>query len=68
MLAAVRIGEIAAAADNWRTAAGWMGRAAEDHQDVYRLEWLLQGRERYFREIDAGDAPDPTPSLLSPVP
>lgn len=68
MLAAARIGEISAAAGNWRGGANWMGRAAEQHLDVYRLDWLLQGRERFFRELGEGATDAAGPSLLAPAP
>ena len=28
-----------------------MDRAAGDHQEIYRMEWLLQGRGRFFEEL-----------------
>ncbi len=58
LLAATRLGELAAASGNLRSAASWFARAAEDHGGLYRMEWLLRGRERYFAELhDARTAP-----------
>jgi hypothetical protein len=68
MLASARIGEISAAAGNWRSAAGWMGRAAGENQDIDKLDWLLQGRQRYFEELGEDAARWPAPTLLPAAP
>jgi hypothetical protein len=68
MMAAARVGEMSAVTGNYRTAANWMGRAAESHQDIFRLDWLLQGRQRYFQELDENQKAWPPPTLLAPAP
>lgn len=65
MLAAARLGELAAADGNWRSAENWFERAADDHQDLYRMEWLLQGRGRHMKERGAADRVGSTPLLFA---
>lgn len=68
MLAAARVAEIQAARGHWRGAANWMDRAAEDHQEIYRMKWLLQGRGRYFEELGENPGVWPAPTLLPVAP
>ena len=68
MLAAARVAEIQAARGHWRGAANWMERAAEDHQEIYRMQWLLQGRGRYFEELGENPGAWPAPTLMPVAP
>jgi hypothetical protein len=68
LLAAARLGELAATAGNARSAANWLGRAAEDHQELYRLDWILKGRQRYFEELGEATASPAAPLLFSTAP
>lgn len=54
LLAEIRLGEIAAARDNYLSAARWLGRAAAENSSLDRLAWTLQGRQRYYEEIEWG--------------
>jgi hypothetical protein len=68
LLASARVGEIQAARGHWRGAANWLGRAAEEHQGLFRMEWMMQGRQRYFEELDKNADAWPSPTLLSVAP
>jgi hypothetical protein len=65
LLAAARLGELAAASGNLRSAASWFARAAEDHGGLYRMEWLLRGRERYLAELHDARRSPPVPVPLA---
>ena len=67
-LAAARIGELQAARGQWRGAATWLDRAAGEHQGIYRLDWLLQGRGRFFRELGEDPGPAAPPTLIPASP
>ena len=51
MVAAARVGEIKARDGRYRSASRWYERAASHHRDVYRVDWMLQGRARRFDEM-----------------
>jgi len=55
MVAAARVGEIKARAGRYRAASRWYERAVGHNRDVYRVDWMLQGRGRRFQELDDND-------------
>ena len=46
MVASARVGEIKARDGRYRSASRWYERAVSHHRDVYRVDWMLQGRAR----------------------
>jgi hypothetical protein len=56
MVASARVGEIKARDGHYRSASRWYERAVSHHCDVYRVDWMLQGRARRFDEMSRGDA------------
>ncbi len=59
MIASARVGEIRARAGRYRAASRWYERAVDRHGEVYRVDWMLQGRARRFDELsrDGGVLP-----------
>lgn len=51
MVAATRVGEIKARDGRYRAASRWYQRAGDHHRDVYRVDWMLEGRARHFDEM-----------------
>ncbi len=51
LVAAARVGEIKAREGRYRAASRWYERAVDHHRDVYRVDWMLQGRARHFDEL-----------------
>ncbi len=51
LVASTRVGEIKARAGKYRAASRWYERAVAHHRDVYRVDWMLQGRARRFDEL-----------------
>jgi len=54
MVASARVGEIKARTGRYRAASRWYERAVDHHREVYRVDWMLQGRARRFDELSHG--------------
>ncbi len=68
LLAASRVGEIKARDGRFRSASRWYGRAVDHHRNVYRVDWMLQGRARHFDELSRASAGLVTPPVLFALP
>jgi tetratricopeptide (TPR) repeat protein len=64
MIAAARIAEIHAFTGDYPLAAEYEDRALEHYQNEYRVDWMLEGRKRYFERLAEGKEALPHPALL----
>ncbi len=66
MLAASRAAEICGARENYSDAEEWLDRARKYYQKEYLVDWILEGRQRYYERLKKGEE-SVTPRLLTPA-
>ncbi len=64
MIASTRIAEIYAARGYYKTAARYEGIALSYYHNEYLVDWVMEGRKRYFERLGEGKETVP-PTLLS---
>jgi hypothetical protein len=64
MFASTRIAEIYAARGYYKTAARYQGIALTYYHNEYLVDWVLEGRKRYFERLAEGKESSP-PTLLT---
>jgi tetratricopeptide (TPR) repeat protein len=64
MIASTRIAEIYAARGFYKTAARYEGIAMSYYHNEYLVDWVVEGRKRYFERLGEGKETGP-PTLLS---
>ena len=64
MVASTRVGAIKARDGRYRSASRWYERALGHHSDVYRVDWILQGRARRFDEMSRDGSTLPSEPIL----
>ncbi|UCG52331.1 MAG: hypothetical protein JSW58_01910 [Candidatus Latescibacterota bacterium] len=64
LIASTRIAEIYAARGYYKSAAKYQGYAMNFYHREYLIDWVLEGRKRYFERLAEGKEPVP-PTLLS---
>jgi tetratricopeptide (TPR) repeat protein len=67
MLAASRTAEIHGARCEYDRAADWLGVAAKYYRKEFLVDWVLEGRQRYYRRLRDGDEIS-APRILAPPP
>jgi tetratricopeptide (TPR) repeat protein len=67
MLASCRVGEIYGARGDYDTACKWLEKAMEFYQKEFLVDWLLEGRQRYYERLRDGET-TAAPHLLNPAP
>ncbi len=67
MIASTRIAEIYASRGFYKTAARYEGIALSYYHNEYLLDWVLEGRKRFFERLAEGKETGP-PTLLSANP
>jgi hypothetical protein len=55
MLAATRLAEIYAARGDYETAVLYQNRARDFYHREYLIDWVLEGRMRYFQRLANGE-------------
>lgn len=63
MIAATRIAEIHASEESYETAAHYQSVAMRYYHSEYLLDWVLEGRKKYFERLGDGEFQGP-PGLL----
>jgi tetratricopeptide (TPR) repeat protein len=64
MIASTRIAEIYAARGYYKTAARYQGIALSYYHNEYLVDWVVEGRKRYFERLADGKETSP-PTLLT---
>jgi tetratricopeptide (TPR) repeat protein len=64
MIASTRIAEIYASRGYYKTAARYQGIALGYYHNEYLVDWVMEGRRRYFERLGEGKEKSP-PTLLS---
>jgi len=64
MIASTRIAEIYASRGYYKTAARYQGIALSYYHNEYLVDWVMEGRKRYFERLGEGKETVP-PTLLS---
>jgi tetratricopeptide (TPR) repeat protein len=67
MLASSRIAEIHGARGDYDGASRWLGTAMDYYQKEFLIDWLLQGRRRFYDQLRKGKT-TAAPRLLTSVP
>lgn len=67
MLAAGRIAEIHGALGAYGEASDWLEKAMDFYQKEFLVDWLLEGRKRYYERLRDGETEE-TPRLLTAIP
>jgi tetratricopeptide (TPR) repeat protein len=65
MIAYTRMAEIVAVSGDYARAAEHQKQALEYYQGEYLVDLMLEGRQRYFERLAAGETQTPPPTLLS---
>ena len=65
MIASTRIAEIYASREDYKTAARYQGIALSYYHNEYLVDWVLEGRKRYFERLGEGKEALPPPTLFS---
>ena len=66
MIASTRIAEIHATRGFYKTAARYQGIALSYYHNEYLLDWVLEGRKKYFERLAEGKESGP-PTLLTAI-
>jgi tetratricopeptide (TPR) repeat protein len=66
MLSASRAAEICGAKGEYAHAADWLDRAQKYYHKEYLVDWILEGRRRYYKRLEEGEE-TVTPRLLTPA-
>jgi tetratricopeptide (TPR) repeat protein len=66
MLACSRIAEIHGLRGEYDAASGWLGKAMDFYQKEFLVDWVLEGRRRYYESLHDGETTS-APRLLTPV-
>jgi len=64
MIARTRMAEIVAASGDYARAAGHQKQALEYYQGQYLVDLMIEGRQKYFERLAAGETQTPPPTLL----
>jgi tetratricopeptide (TPR) repeat protein len=66
MLASSRIAEIYGARGDYENASRWLDRAMDHYQKEFLVDWMLEGRRRFYDRLRDGET-DQAPRILSPL-
>jgi len=67
MLASSRIAEIHGSRGDYDSASNWLGKAMDFYQKEFLVDWLLEGRRRFYDRLRDGKT-TAAPRLLTPLP